>query len=689
MKIAPGDISIAKLLGEKEISGVNRFIHPINNARQALNVEKAASRLLKNTDTPQENVDPRTLALDGFSEPMLMRPLLKKSGIDDATEKHRRANRKVLDQQPWDVIRSEIVVPVQGDGVMNLQQLESVATPASHVLANPERVVHATTNSVLTPASANDYIHQDAQGESVRGGFISHDLAESTHALMAAHDELRADGKLLFGATRHAVNAPFGLPDELKSMPAQAAAEFILQLLGPATRNATAETIHYPSAARGGNLNPTNVPPPDNSTVPPATLSNDIREAFRSRLQALLDREYQLLEGLNETGILPSEPNTTKISADNLLNQPELATQLAERVLKDTELMQLLVRQGALNRAREVILMEIARSPALGSKIAAGDSVLFGSIALLTPDHVRHLIASISEGNSSLDEKVMLEIQVQAYKDLQKEIDSGGLVINGQQVKAKILPFNWGVNELSFLKPGNDPVVGSLMNGHDFSNVLCNQESLTLLVGLPDEAPGSETTNETERFLASARKRLTELEAAQPSADNQDEIAGLKEALNVIPQLRDQIRQIWSEGSYRFKGNEPYKMPARIALLMHYLGGGTLFNCKSGKDRTGQLSVEVKALAVRIMANQGRVPRPDQPLSAIEQIQYGALTFVDKTRAELQRYATGYAGSKLGAARQLLENLFAHADGLKGRALEQLNRERLREFLGLSKRTKA
>lgn len=689
MKIAPGDISIAKLLGEKEISGVNRFIHPINNARQALNVEKAASRLLKNTDTPQENVDPRTLALDGFSEPMLMRPLLKKSGIDDSTEKHRRANRKVLDQQPWDVIRSEIVVPVQGDGVMNLQQLESVATPASHVLANPERVVHATTNSVLTPASANDYIHQDAQGESVRGGFISHDLAESTHALMAAHDELRADGKLLFGATRHAVNAPFGLPDELKSMPAQAAAEFILQLLGPATRNATAETIHYPSAARGGNLNPTNVPPPDNSTVPPATLSNDIREAFRSRLQALLDREYQLLEGLNETGILPSEPNTTKISADNLLNQPELATQLAERVLKDTELMQLLVRQGALNRAREVILMEIARSPALGSKIAAGDSVLFGSIALLTPDHVRHLIASISEGNSSLDEKVMLEIQVQAYKDLQKEIDSGGLVINGQQVKAKILPFNWGVNELSLLKPGNDPVVGSLMNGHDFSNVLCNQESLTLLVGLPDEAPGSETTNETERFLASARKRLTELEAAQPSADNQDEIAGLKEALNVIPQLRDQIRQIWSEGSYRFKGNEPYKMPARIALLMHYLGGGTLFNCKSGKDRTGQLSVEVKALAVRIMANQGRVPRPDQPLSAIEQIQYGALTFVDKTRAELQRYATGYAGSKLGAARQLLDNLFAHADGLKGRALEQLNRERLREFLGLSKRTKA
>ncbi len=130
-------------------------------------------------------------------------------------------------------------------------------------------------------------------------------------------------------------------------------------------------------------------------------------------------------------------------------------------------------------------------------------------------------------------------------------------------------------------------------------------------------------------------------------------------------------------------------MPARLALLSFYLGGGTLFNCKSGKDRTGQLSVEVKLLATRIRANQGRVPQPDQAFTTIEKIQYGAITFLDKTRTELQRYATGYAGSKLGAARQLLKNLFALTDQLKGQALAQLNRDRFREFIGLSKRTKA
>ena len=88
------------------------------------------------------------------------------------------------------------------------------------------------------------------------------------------------------------------------------------------------------------------------------------------------------------------------------------------------------------------------------------------------------------------------------------------------------------------------------------------RHSLTALVGLPDEAPDSTTDNETDRFLASANERLASLESsprsADAEADAEAEIASLKEALKVIPELRDQIRQIWSDGSYRFAGNEPY-----------------------------------------------------------------------------------------------------------------------------------
>ncbi len=680
LKLAPGNVDVAKLLGKKAIHGIGQIKHPIDAARQSLNLEKAVNKIWAALSSDAVLNVTSMLELDGFDEPMLMRALLKKAGISDATDLHRRAHRAVLDSQSWQIIRSDIVVPFGTQANPQLKQVESIATPASHVLANPERVAHASSNAVLNPSRAAEYLHKGTDGKEVRGGFISHDLAESNHALMACHDELRIDGQVIFGATRHGVNAPFGLPAELKAMDQHEAGALIVALIGPTQRPPTVESIRYPNTSNS----PTSIAP-TNTTL----LDNTIHRAFRAQLRQHLDHEQVLQQSLVHAGLLTSTSDTTQASVDDLLGKSEHAAELAARVQKDPELMKLLVRQGALNRAREVIIMEIARNPDLGDKIANNQTLLFSSISLLTPDHLRHFVASISDGNASFDEKSMLEIQVQAYKDLQQEIQDDGLMINGQKVQAKILAFNWGVSETSLLKPGNDPVIGSLINGHAVSNDLCNEQSLNDLVGLPDDSGAFNTENETDRFVADANNRLTQLEA-QPTSDKiQAEIKRLKDAINVVTQLQEQIRQIWSDGSYRTGGNEPYKMPARIALLTHYLSGGTLFNCKSGKDRTGQLSVEAKALALRIAANDGTVPKPDQKLTPIEQIQYGALTFVDKTRSELQRYATGYAGSKLSYARRLLNNLFALTDGLTGRAREQLNRERFREFMGLSKRTKS
>ncbi|MEE3422528.1 MAG: inositol phosphate phosphatase SopB [Succinimonas sp.] len=45
---------------------------------------------------------------------------------------------------------------------------------------------------------------------------------------------------------------------------------------------------------------------------------------------------------------------------------------------------------------------------------------------------------------------------------------------------------------------------------------------------------------------------------------------------------------------------DPYALPARVALLNNILGNETCFNCKSGKDRTGQLDAEVKTLAATL-----------------------------------------------------------------------------------------
>ncbi|MCK5894204.1 MAG: hypothetical protein KAG53_07295 [Endozoicomonadaceae bacterium] len=39
-------------------------------------------------------------------------------------------------------------------------------------------------------------------------------------------------------------------------------------------------------------------------------------------------------------------------------------------------------------------------------------------------------------------------------------------------------------------------------------------------------------------------------------------------------------------------------MPSRLLLLMHFLGGTPISNCKSGKDRIGMLDVDTKLLAI-------------------------------------------------------------------------------------------
>ena len=673
LKLAPGSVDVGKLLGKKAIQGIGQLRHPIDAARQSINLEKAVNKIWSAVSSNTVMNVTSLLELDGFDEPMLMCALLKKAGISDATREHSLHQCAVLDSQSWQVVRSDIVVPLGTEATPELKRLESVATPASHVLANPAWVMHADSNAVLNPPGADEYLHTGSDGQQVRGGFISHDLAESNHALMACHDELRMDGKLLFGATRHAVHAPFGLPAELKAMDPQQARAFIAKLIGPTERPPTVESIHYPNAAIQS-------APPASSTN---LIANSIGQSFRNQLQQQLDREQALQQGLADAGFAPTAANTPQPSVEDLLAKPKHAAELAARVQQDPALLKLVIQQGALNRAREAIIMEIARSPTLGNKIAEGRPLLFSSISLLTPDHLRHFVASISEGNASFDEKSMLEIQVRAYQDLQKEIDSGGIVVNGHVVQAKILPFNWGVNELSLLKPGTDPVIGSLINGHDVSNALCNEQSLNELVGLPEDGAASTSTNETDRFLTDAYRRLIQLQSQQENAEIKAEIEQLKEALEVVPQLQMQIRQIWSDGSYRSGGNEPYKMPARIALLTHYLSGGTLFNCKSGKDRTAQLDIETKFLAFQIETT-GKVPEPARIRTIEEKSQLAHFVFHDEARRTMQEYNTGSGGSKMSADfHSLFENfLYEEQD-------QNLSDDIRSEFIGRSKLVKS
>lgn len=677
LKLAPGDADAGRLMGKKPVSGFSRLLHPITARRQALQLEQAGKRWLSAAGNKPVGTRRIGLELGGISEPMFLEWLLKKSGIDDAGKALRAAHRRVLDSSPFDVIRSEIAVPAPGEAAP--QVVKAITTPASHVLCDASRIRLADDNPVLNPSNAAQYLHRDAQGNEVRGGFNSHDTAEIVHPTLAAHDELSLHGTTLFGATRHGVASPYALAEELRALPDAEAMARVRSLLGSPTRPPTRMTMAWQG----------NQPLPLPPTAKGNTIQNAIVSEFKSLLQSKIDRQNQLVTALTETGINGGmiESALAGLSAEDLMNRPEHTALLLDLVRKHPDLTGLLVRQAALNRTRELVILEIARDPRHGDKLATGEPIVMTSISLLTPDALRHAVSGMT-GSASHDERAMLDVQLQAWKDLQQEVNDGGIEINGHVLKATFCPFNFGVNDMALLGPGSNPVVGEAISGHDFSNQRCNEASLAALVGLPDDHGQGFTNNATDAAILRLQAKLDALPSMGVMANVDRDRERLERDLKVMRELQAHIRQMWENGSYRQAGNEPYKMASRIALLSFLIEGGTLFNCKSGKVRTGQLSVEVKFLALRIESRHGDVPQPDEELTPLEHVQYGCLLFYDKARTRMQKYATGYEGSKLSYAKKAFAYFSQAFRQLPTNERMRMIEFQVREFIGLSSRTK-
>ena len=73
-------------------------------------------------------------------------------------------------------------------------------------------------------------------------------------------------------------------------------------------------------------------------------------------------------------------------------------------------------------------------------------------------------------------------------------------------------------------------------------------------------------------------------------------------------------------------------MVSRLALVGHLMGETPLFNCKSGKDRTGQLDAEVKSLAAADESG-GRVPPPDESMETWRPVRSMIASAASKVRA--------------------------------------------------------
>ena len=80
-------------------------------------------------------------------------------------------------------------------------------------------------------------------------------------------------------------------------------------------------------------------------------------------------------------------------------------------------------------------------------------------------------------------------------------------------------------------------------------------------------------------------------------------------------------------------------------MLGHIMGMMPLFNCKSGKDRTGQMDVACKTLALQMHENGGLLPPFNAPRSSMDQ-QIFQQVALNGGNLEMQRLNTGLAGFK-------------------------------------------
>ena len=217
--------------------------------------------------------------------------------------------------------------------------------------------------------------------------------------------------------------------------------------------------------------------------------------------------------------------------------------------------------------------------------------IRLSTLQLLTPDKGRHWFRVHD------DELKMQREQVEALKRLKARLDDGEKLaitdsyghVHEVEVEFDFAATNFGVNNLALEKKWR--AMGPWGAVRDD-----NQEGLEKLMGGVE--PGDEIGGWAQDFL-------------NGPASSKDKM--------IVRQLIEQIRDLYVTEDYKREGIDAYKMVARILLLSYNLGLITHFNCKSGKDRTGEADAAAKRLAAQVEA-LGYVPDPRQPISQEERV---------------------------------------------------------------------
>jgi len=198
------------------------------------------------------------------------------------------------------------------------------------------------------------------------------------------------------------------------------------------------------------------------------------------------------------------------------------------------------------------------------------------------------------------------------------------------QVRVKIIPVNFPVN------PGATGDLGFLPGVH---------------VG---ERRAKQSVHDALQFLTGSHKTLDPIGGMAADFLARDDIPEWDK--DQMRALINDCRDIAAGDHMTSPDGKPdiYGLAARMNLLASRLGIIPMFNCKSGKDRTGQLDLETKFLAAQYF---GRAFLPGVGVvKARDRAAYGL--FALKTgNLEIQRYNVGLAGYKTINQQKVLDRI--------------------------------
>ena len=434
-------------------------------------------------------------------------------------------------------------------------------------------------------------------------GFNAHSSTEYEHAVNLAQTKLvDGEGKALFTGMRHGVISAFGInAKEIRHMSDQELAPMVEKLL------------------------PKEMWVRDNQRV------------------------VNMMDTLDKIGL-----GSFDDAERPTVGEPNLQETLAA-VRDDPKLVDAMRQQANLNRARETVLATVLTDPQLMQAALSGATVPVDilSISLLTPDNIRPIIKG-----ANANERVMVQDQMQAWKDVSGPQTFEVKDANGQpqQITVDVRPIacNYGVNaggvgSASWLAGGWGNVEG--INGEAIQGLLGDAQALS-----QGGAPGGLVGGHMNRLAQQNdidRMTLQHMPEGQDKENLRAQLKNNETKLAHAQELTRQIAEIHNEGKQKIAGQEPYKMPTRLAVLAEMFGVKVMFNCKSGKDRTGELDAEIKHFKLQ-MGLTGQVPHYERTRSASEKAQFHEVV-THSGNFEMQRLNTGYAGYKLHGVNALFE----------------------------------